>query len=150
MTTNTETVKNYKSVDEVNGGVKNGAGVELRNKRKESFAKRQQSFQRQNSCGVEIDRPLTRWQIIILFVSILYFLFCREDLRKSFGRSNTISSASADNDQQGEEKAEGSQVRIDFKNWFKCFLWCNSKELEVWKWWDLFLCITWPQQIFKK
>ena len=60
MTTNTETVKNYKSVDEVNGGVKNGAGVELRNKRKESFAKRQQSFQRQNSCGVEIDRPLTR------------------------------------------------------------------------------------------
>ena len=61
MTTNTETVKNYKAVDEINGGVKNGAGVELR-KRKESLAKRQQSFQRQNSCGVEIDRPLTRYR----------------------------------------------------------------------------------------
>merc|ERR1719347_1372267 len=81
MTTNAD-VKNYKAVDELNGGIKNGAsaGVELR-KRKESFAKRQQSFQRQNSCGMEIDRPLTR-----------------EDLRKSFGRSNTISSVSADNE----------------------------------------------------
>jgi len=63
MTTNAD-VKNYKAVDELNGGIKNGAngasaGVELR-KRKESFAKRQQSFQRQNSCGMEIDRPLTR------------------------------------------------------------------------------------------
>lgn len=60
MTTNAD-VKNYKAVEEVNGGFKNGstANVELR-KRKESLAKRQQSFQRQNSCGIEIDRPLTR------------------------------------------------------------------------------------------
>lgn len=95
MTTNAD-VKNYKAVDELNGGIKNGAngasaGVELR-KRKESFAKRQQSFQRQNSCGMEIDRPLTR-----------------EDLRKSFGRSNTISSASAE--EPGAEEKEGATQR---------------------------------------
>jgi len=99
MTTNAD-VKNYKAVEEVNGGFKNGstANVELR-KRKESLAKRQQSFQRQNSCGIEIDRPLTR-----------------EDLRKSFGRSNTISSVSADNETvttsvAGEEK-EGVQRKV--------------------------------------
>ena len=57
----TSDVNNYKAVDDI---IKNGssaAHVELR-KRKESFAKRQQSFQRQNSCGVEIDRPLTRFK----------------------------------------------------------------------------------------
>ena len=60
MTTNADTVKNYKAVDDVvNGGAKNGAGVELR-KRKESLAKRQQSFIRQDSCGVVLERPLTR------------------------------------------------------------------------------------------
>ena len=84
MTTNTD-VKNYKAVEEVNGTVNVKNGVELR-KRKESFAKRQQSFQRQNSCGVDIDRPLTR-----------------EDLRKSFGRSNTVS---GDGAEAGVEKNE--------------------------------------------
>lgn len=96
MTTNADTVKNYKAVDDVvNGGVKNGAGVELR-KRKESLAKRQQSFIRQDSCGVVLERPLTR-----------------EDLRKSFARSNTISSASADTKEGGEEwkeKGEGASA----------------------------------------
>ena len=89
MTTNTD-VKNYKAVEEVNGTVNVKNGVELR-KRKESFAKRQQSFQRQNSCGVDIDRPLTR-----------------EDLRKSFGRSNTVSGDGAGAETEaGVEKDEG-------------------------------------------
>ena len=89
MTTNTD-VKNYKAVEEVNGTVNVKNGVELR-KRKESFAKRQQSFQRQNSCGVDIDRPLTR-----------------EDLRKSFGRSNTVSGDGAGAEAEaGVEKDEG-------------------------------------------
>ena len=92
MTTNTD-VKNYKAVEEVNGTVNVKNGVELR-KRKESFAKRQQSFQRQNSCGVDIDRPLTR-----------------EDLRKSFGRSNTVSGDGAQGEAEaGEEKEEVLQV----------------------------------------
>ena len=90
MTTNTD-VKNYRAVEEVNGTVNPKNGVELR-KRKESFAKRQQSFQRQNSCGVDIDRPLTR-----------------EDLRKSFGRANTVETVEAG---PVEEKDEaGGQVR---------------------------------------
>ena len=95
MTTNTD-VKNYKAVEEVNGTVNVKNGVELR-KRKESFAKRQQSFQRQNSCGVDIDRPLTR-----------------EDLRKSFGRSNTVSGdgaqAEAERGEDKEEAVAGAQV----------------------------------------
>ena len=65
MTTNADTVKNYKAVDEVNGGVKNGADVVLR-KRKESLARRQQSLMRQDSCGVDlidrqVARPLTKY-----------------------------------------------------------------------------------------
>ena len=60
MTTNAPSVKNYKAVDDVmNGAPKNGAAVEMR-KRKESLAKRQQSFIRQDSCGVVLERPLTR------------------------------------------------------------------------------------------
>ena len=62
----TSDVNNYKAVDDIikNGSsAHNAAHVELR-KRKESFAKRQQSFQRQNSCGVEIDRPLTRFKYL--------------------------------------------------------------------------------------
>jgi len=94
MTTNAPSVKNYKAVDDVmNGAPKNG--VEMR-KRKESLAKRQQSFIRQDSCGVVLERPLTR-----------------EDLRKSFARSNTISSASADTKEGGEEwkeKGEGASA----------------------------------------
>ena len=59
MTTNAPSVKNYKAVDDVmNGAPKNG--VEMR-KRKESLAKRQQSFIRQDSCGVVLERPLTRY-----------------------------------------------------------------------------------------
>ena len=61
MTTNAPSVKNYKAVDDVmNGAPKNGAAVEMR-KRKESLAKRQQSFIRQDSCGVVLERPLTRY-----------------------------------------------------------------------------------------
>ena len=68
MTTNADTVKNYKAVDEVNGGVKNGADVVLR-KRKESLARRQQSLMRQDSCGVDlidrqVARPLTKYAAI--------------------------------------------------------------------------------------
>jgi len=90
MTTNTD-VKNYRAVEEVNGTVNPKNGVELR-KRKESFAKRQQSFQRQNSCGVDIDRPLTR-----------------EDLRKSFGRANTVETVEVGTVEEKEET--GAQVR---------------------------------------
>ena len=74
-------------MEEVGGTVDVINGVGLR-KRKESFAK---SFQRQNSCGVDIDRPLTR-----------------EDLRKSFGRSNTVSGDGAGAEAEaGVEKDEG-------------------------------------------
>ena len=89
MTTNTD-VKNYRAVEEVNGTVNPKNGVELR-KRKESFARRQQSFQRQNSCGVDIDRPLTR-----------------EDLRKSFGRANTVETVEVGTVEEKEET--GAQV----------------------------------------
>ena len=89
MTTNTD-VKNYRAVEEVNGAVSTKNGVELR-KRKESFARRQQSFQRQNSCGVDIDRPLTR-----------------EDLRKSFGRANTVETVEVGTVEEKEET--GAQV----------------------------------------
>jgi hypothetical protein len=66
---------------------------ELR-KRKESFARRQQSFQRQNSCGVDIDRPLTR-----------------EDLRKSFGRANTVETVEATSVEK-EDEAGGGQRKV--------------------------------------
>ena len=98
MTTNTD-VKNYRAVEEVNGSVSTKNGVELR-KRKESFARRQQSFQRQNSCGVDIDRPLTR-----------------EDLRKSFGRANTVETGEATSVEEKDEA--GGQVSE--RDWLAVF-----------------------------
>ena len=86
MTTNTD-VKKYNAVEEVNGGIPLKNGAELR-KRKESLGKRQQSFVRQNSSGVEIERPLTR-----------------EDLRKSFGSKNN--SVSVDQENPPPEGASG-------------------------------------------
>jgi len=88
MTTNTD-VKKYNAVEEVNGGIPLKNGAELR-KRKESLGKRQQSFVRQNSSGVEIERPLTR-----------------EDLRKSFG--SKTNSVSVDQENPPPEGASGQR-----------------------------------------
>ena len=88
MTTNTD-VKTYKSVEEVNGRVSINNGAELR-ERKKSIGKRQDSFVRPNSSGMEVERPLTK-----------------EDLRKSFGSKQN--SVDPDNVIL-EEKPTASQV----------------------------------------
>ena len=75
------------------------------------------------------DRGLISYLIVTILIKDDNGIFYREDLRKSFGRSNTISSVSADNETvttsvAGEEK-EGVQVEnkpIKFTNilyWMK-------------------------------
>ena len=75
------------------------------------------------------DRGLFSYLIVTILIKDDNAIFYREDLRKSFGRSNTISSVSADNETvttsvAGEEK-EGVQVEnkpikfTNILNWMK-------------------------------